>query len=91
MTVADIADSEANCWLEAIKLYWTEIKFRSGYVCLSYDCQLDGLVSNHQDLFDGQLGLLKGIKAHVELVDGAKPVCTKPYLVPNALRPKVEL
>ena len=40
--------------------------------------QLDGLVSKHQDLFDGQLGLLTGIKARVELVEGAKPVYTKP-------------
>ena len=78
-------------WLEAIKLDWTEIKFRSGSVCLSHDCQLDGLVSKHQDVFDGQLGLHKGIKAHVELVEGAKPVYTKPYRVPYALRPKVEL
>ena len=68
-------------WLEAIKLDWTEIKFRSGYVCLSNDCHLDGLVSKHQDLFDEQLGLLKGIKAHVELVGGAKPVYTKLYRV----------
>ena len=80
-------------WLEATRLDWTDIKFRSesGSVCLSHDCQLDGLVSGHQDLFDGQLGLLKGIKAHVELVEGAKPVYTKPYRVPYALRPKVEL
>ena len=67
------------------------MKFRSGSVCLSHDCQLDGLVSKHQDLFDGQLGLLKGIKARVELVAGAKPVYTKPYRVPYALHPKVEL
>ena len=73
----------------AIKLDWTEIKFRS--VCLSHDCQLDGLVSKHQDLFDGQIGLLKGIKQHVELVEGAKPVYTKLYRVPYTLRPKVEL
>ncbi|KAI0218969.1 hypothetical protein LSAT2_029386 [Lamellibrachia satsuma] len=33
----------------------------------------------------------KRIKAHVELVEGAKPVYAKPYRVPNALRPKVEL
>ena len=80
-------------WLKAIKLDWTEIKFRSGSgsVCLSHDCRLDGLVSKHQDLFDGQLRLLKGIKAHVELVEGAKPVYTKPYRVPYALCPKVEL
>ena len=58
---------------------------------LSHDCQLDGLVSKLRDLFDGQLGLLKGIKAHVELVEGAKPMYTKPYRVPYALRPKVEL
>ena len=80
-------------WLEAIKLDWTEIKFTSGSgsVCLSHDCQLDGLVSKHRDLFDRQLGLLKGIKAHVELVEGAKPVYTKLYRVRYALRPKVEL
>ena len=80
-------------WLEAIKLDWIEIKFRSrsGSVCLSRDCQLDGLVSKHQDLFEGQLGLFKGIKARVELVEGAKPVYTKPLRVPYALRPKVEL
>ena len=80
-------------WLEAIKLDWTEIKFRSGSgsVCLSHDCQLDGLLSKHQDLFDGQIGLLKGINAHVELVEGVKPVYTKPYRVPYALRPNVEL
>ena len=66
-------------WLEAIKLDWTEIKFRSGSgsVCLSHDCQSDGLISKHQDLFDGQLGLLKWIKAHVGLVEGTKPVYTK--------------
>ena len=80
-------------WLEAIKLDWSEIKFRSGSgsVCLSHDCQLDGLVSKHQDLFDGQLGLFKGIKAHVELVEVAKPVYNKPDRVPYALRLKVEL
>ena len=63
-------------WLEAVKLDWTEIKFRSvsGSACMSRDYQLDGLVSKHQDLFDEQFGLLKGIKAHVELVEGAKPV-----------------
>ena len=78
-------------WLEAIKLDWTEIKFRSGFVCLSYDCHLDGLVSKHQDFFDGQLGLHKGIKARIELVEGA--VYTKPYRLLGlyALRPKVEL
>ena len=38
------------------------------------------------------MGCLKGlIKAHVELVEGAKPVYTKPYRVPYALRPKIEL
>ena len=67
------------------------MRARAGSVCLSHDCQLDGLVSKHQDLFDGQLGLLKGIKALVELVAGAKPVYTKPYRVPYALHPKVEL
>ena len=78
-------------WLEASKLDWTEIKFRSGSVCLSHDRQLDGLVNKHQDLFDGQLVLLKVIKARVELVKGAKPVYTKPYRVSYALRPKVQL
>ena len=52
---------------------------------------MDGLVSKHPDLCDGQFGLLKGIKAHVELVEGAKPVYAKPYRVPYALRAKVEL
>ena len=63
----------------------------SGSVCLSHDCQLDGLVTKHQDLFDGQLGLLKGINAHIELVEGAKPVYMKLYRVPCAPRPKVLL
>ena len=79
-------------WLEAIRLDWAGIKFRpgSGSVCMSHQSELEGLVSKHQGLFDGKLGLLKGIKAHIEVIDGANPVYTKPYRVPYALRPKVE-
>ena len=57
-------------WLEAIQLDWTEIKLSSESVsiCLSHESKLDDLVDKHSDLFDGQLGLIKGVKADVELV-----------------------
>ena len=53
---------------------------------MSHQSELEGLVSKHQGLFDGKLGLLKGVKAHIEVVDGANPVYTR---VPSALRPNV--
>ncbi len=80
-------------WLRVIKLNWVEMYKEVHAVpqCISpkHDPVHD-MLQKHETLFNGELGLLKGIKAHIELVPGAKPVFTRPYRVPFAMRPLVE-
>ena len=47
-------------------------------------------MDKHVSLWETQLGKLKGLKADVVIESDAGPVTSKPYKVPNALKPQTE-
>ncbi|XP_031784109.1 uncharacterized protein K02A2.6-like [Nasonia vitripennis] len=51
---------------------------------------LKKLLNKYADLFDGQLGKLKGDKVHLKLSSDAKPVFLKPNSIPFAFKSQVE-
>ena len=74
-------------WLKEINLDWPKIKALNSpgtKVCLSQ------ILNKHQAVFSEGLGTLKGIKAHLNVKDGATPRFHKPRPVPFARKPKVE-
>ncbi|XP_071953858.1 uncharacterized protein [Antedon mediterranea] len=77
-------------WLNVIKLNWQEC-FHNNYVN-KLECRdaLKQLLDKHEGLFKEELGLLKHIKADVLLKGDAKPMISKAYRVPYALRSDVD-
>lgn len=48
------------------------------------------VLDKNPELFDGQLGTLKGVKIHLDLKKDAKPVFRKPHAIPFAFKNQVE-
>lgn len=51
---------------------------------------LDRVLDKHSKLFENRLGKMTQAKAHISVKEGAKPVTTRPYKVPYAMRGQVE-
>ena len=51
---------------------------------------LDDLLSKNEEIFQPELGAMKGVKAHVHLQGGAEPLFCKAKPVPYALRDSIE-
>lgn len=73
-------------WLEAIRLDWTAIfKLQVGH-----QQELNALLSQHQEVFKGELGRLVGATAKIYVDPEAKPRYFKARPLPYALKEKVE-
>ena len=72
-------------WLSVLRLDWKQIKQISLEPCY----QVEKLVSKYASLFDGDLGTIKGVTAHLKLRENATPQFFKPRPVPFALKEKI--
>ena len=72
-------------WLSVLRLHWKQIKQISLEPC----DQVEKLVSKYASLFDGDLGTIKGMTAHLKLNENATLQFFKPRLVPFALTEKI--
>ena len=72
-------------WLSVLRLHWKQIKQISLEPC----DQVEKLVSKYAPLFDGDLGAIKGVTAHLKLNENATPQFFKPRPVPFALTEKI--
>ncbi|PFX15928.1 Uncharacterized protein K02A2.6 [Stylophora pistillata] len=72
-------------WLSVLRLDWKQIKQISLEPC----DRGESLVSKYASLFDGGLGTIKGVTAHLKLKENATPQFFKPRPVPFALKEKI--
>ena len=72
-------------WLSVLRLHWKQIKQISLEPC----DQVEKVVSKYASLFDGDLGTIKGVTAHLKLNENATPQFFKPRPVPFALTEKI--
>ena len=70
-------------WLRVFRLDWNMIHQLSGG-------ELQELVDRHGEVFQAELGTLRGYEAKIHVEPGAKPRFCKARTVPYALRKKVE-
>ena len=74
-------------WLTALKLNWKEIS--QVYKTNFPKPKLEDLVKQYPTLFDGKIGIIKGITAKLVVKENATRRCFKPRPVPYALRERV--
>ena len=67
-------------WLRSIRLQWDMIQQ------VEHSASAEKLLHKFSDLFAPGLGTIKGVTAHLDVNEGAKPICFKPRSVPYALR-----
>ena len=72
-------------WLSVLRLDWKQIK----QISLEPYDQVEKLVSKYASLFDGDLGTIKGVTAHLKLKENAILQFFKPRPVPFALKEKI--
>ena len=72
-------------WLSVFRLDWKQIKQISLEPC----DQVEKLVSKYASLFNGDLGTIKGVTAHLKLKENAILQFFKPRPVPFALKEKI--
>ena len=77
-------------WLGHIRLEWGEVFSLTRSESESAKSQLDGLLAKHSELFKDSYEGMKGLKAHITMKDGAKPIFIKPRRVPYAIKEEVE-
>nr|XP_054749713.1 uncharacterized protein K02A2.6-like [Lytechinus pictus] len=81
-------------WLSIVPLNWKSLISRvSGnhdHSQVHHVGELDRVLNKHNRLFEDRLGKLTKARAHISVKDDAKPVTTRPYKVPFAMRDKVE-
>ncbi|XP_054266890.1 uncharacterized protein K02A2.6-like [Macrosteles quadrilineatus] len=75
-------------WIREVKLDWAEIKTVSNNTTST---ALEDLLDEFKELFEPGVGLIPHKKAHLQLVEGARPIFVKARPVPYALTEKVEL
>ena len=81
-------------WLSQITLDWRSIfslKPRVNATSMSTSNALDDFLSKNEEIFQPELGTMKGVKAHVHLQEGAETVFCKARPVPYALRDRIEV
>ena len=72
-------------WLSVLKLHWGQVK----RISLEPVDKLDQLRTKYLSLFDGNLGTIKGVTAHLKIKENAVPQFFKPRPVPFALKEKI--
>ena len=72
-------------WLSVLKLDWGLIK----QVSTEPIDRLEALQKKYSSLLDGELGTIRGVKAHLKLKENAVPTFFKPRPVPFALKEKI--
>ena len=72
-------------WLRKLKLDCSAIFS----IQVTTNSDLDKILEQHTQLFDGEPGCIKGYKAELRLKDGAKPVFVTARPVPYAMKPMV--
>ena len=72
-------------WLSVLRLDWKQIK----QISLEPSDKVEDLVSKYASLFDGGLGTIKGMTAHLKLKENPTPQFFKPRSVPFALKGKI--
>ncbi|XP_054259880.1 uncharacterized protein K02A2.6-like [Macrosteles quadrilineatus] len=75
-------------WIREVKLDWAELKTVSNNTTST---ALEDLLDEFKELFEPGVGLIPHKKAHLQLVEGARPIFVKARPVPYALTEKVEL
>ena len=73
-------------WLRKLKLDWSAIFS----IQVTTDSDLDKILEQHTQLYDGEPGCIDGYKAELRLKDGAKPVFVKARPVPYTAKPMVD-
>ena len=73
-------------WLDKIKLNWAQIKFLSRSPISS----LDSVLTQHAELFNEELGLLKDVKITLHVRPDSQPKYYKSRAVPFVLKEGVE-
>ena len=73
-------------WLRKLKLDCSAIFS----IQVRTDSDLDKILEQHTQLFDGEPGCIEGYKAELRLKDGAKPVLVKAHPDPYAVKPTVD-
>ena len=92
-------------WLGIIPLEWKSLvqtrlhrdralgldqKVDQDQVQVLHSNELDRVLDKHSKLFENRLGKMTQAKAHISVQEGARPVTTRPYKVPYAMRGQVE-
>ena len=73
-------------WLQKICLNWSSIRTMSVHNSL---LTLQQLTQKHAEVFQPELGTIKGFEAHLHLKDGTKPQFQRPCSVPFAIKESV--
>ncbi|XP_031570808.1 uncharacterized protein K02A2.6-like [Actinia tenebrosa] len=74
-------------WLQEIRVPWKKI-FNVDIV--KQPPELDSLLAEYDELFNSELGCLKGVEAHIDIEEGATPQFCKARPLPFAMKKKVE-
>ena len=80
-------------WLSQITLDQPSLfslKLRANATSMGTSNAFDDLLSKNEEIFQPELGAMKGVKAHVHLQGGAEPLFCKAKPVPYALRDSIE-
>ena len=80
-------------WLSQITLDWPSLfslKPRVDAASVGTSNAFDDLLSKNEEIFQPELGTMKGVKAHLHLQEGVEPVFWKARPVPFALRDRNE-
>ena len=72
-------------WLGRLRLDWREVRKLH-----STPDSLDSLFTKYADLFQDELGTIKGVSARLHVSSGAKPRFYRPRSIPYALRSRVD-
>ena len=70
-------------WLKQIRLNWGEINALQGSL-------LDEILAQHKEIFQEELGTMKGYSAKIHVDPSASPKFCKAHTIPYAFRIKVE-
>ena len=72
-------------WLSVLRLGWGQVK----RISLKPVDKLDHLRTKYSSLFDGNVGTIKGVNAHLKIKENAVPQFFKPRPVPFAPKEKI--
>ncbi|XP_064102283.1 uncharacterized protein K02A2.6-like [Macrobrachium nipponense] len=76
-------------WLHFAKFDWKKLAVNHLHSGILKTSKLEELLRKYGDVFDGELGTAKNIKAHIRVRKDAKPIFYKARTVPYAIRDAV--